>query len=303
MEVSDTETIDHDFKDLEEPCAAREEVFETTELMEHIISFLPMKKIFNVQRVSKRWNDVIAASPGIQEKMFLRLKTTPKDMYEARKLGRVDAGQSKPGSGMIADMVTVVAPNPELRYDEFCRMRRFGVTCLTHGNSVVLRWGPAPIRECLSLLDTYISDPPCKVAEVCLTVRFKIPADEFGCPQSKPEYPIKIWVDGVIASSESGLTFQDVLRAALYARRQTKCKDDFRFPSPYFGKKGAPQYKTFSWNSSDQLRDVIGLLPKYTGIHEILDCPMMELKLTLLDDVAAPTPEEWAVLRKEISPR
>lgn len=301
-EVSDTETIDYDTADLKKAHSSRQNVFATTELLEHIISFLPMKKIFNVQRVSKRWQDVISTSPSIQEKMFLRPKTTPKEVYGARRLGQ-DVHWLMFGSSMARDIVTMVTLNPELRYDEFCRMRRFGVTCLTHGKSVVLRWGPAPIRQCLSLMDTYISDPPCKAAEVCLTVRFKTPADEFGRPQAKPEYPMKIWMDGIIARSESGLTFQDVLRAALYARGQAECKDDFRFPSAFTGMAGASPYKTFSWDSGDQLRDVIELLPKYTGIHEILDSPTTELKLTLLDNIAAPTPEEWASLRQESTPR
>jgi hypothetical protein len=46
-----------------------------------------MKKIITTQRISEQWRDVIATSPSIQETMFLRLKTTPKETCEPHKLG------------------------------------------------------------------------------------------------------------------------------------------------------------------------------------------------------------------------
>lgn len=83
--------------------------------------------------------------------------------------------------------------------------------------------------------------------------------------------------------------------AALNARGQTECKDDFNFPS----KLDAFRYKTFSWPPDDSLRETIGRLPEYTEIPEVLDCVLMEFKMTLLDDVAAPTPQELVELRRE----
>jgi hypothetical protein len=59
------------------------------------------------------------------------------------------------------------------------------------------------------------------------------------------------------------------------------------------------RYKTFSWAHNDSLKEAINRLPEYSKIPEILDCALMVLKLTLLDDVAAPTPEERALLRQE----
>lgn len=44
-EVSDAETIDHAPTDLEEPGSTYQDVFGTTELLEHIISFLPVKDL------------------------------------------------------------------------------------------------------------------------------------------------------------------------------------------------------------------------------------------------------------------
>ena len=167
----------------------------------------------------------------------------------------------------------------------------------------MVRWGPAPIKQCQSLFDTYISGPPCKKAEVCLTVRFK--KEVRGVSDSASEYSIKIWVSGITASSESGLTFQDVLRAALNARTGIECKDDFNFPSKldHPNELSALRYRTFSWAPNESLRDMIGDLLEHTGIPEVLNCVLMELKLTLLDDIAAPTPQERAEVHQGSNPR
>jgi hypothetical protein len=296
QEVLDTETIDHEPKNSEEARSARQDVFETIELLENIVSFLPAEKIFNIQRVSKQWKAVIAASPSIEEKMFLRLKTAPKETYEPHALGwRISALQyhRRPSA------FTLVTLNHQLRHDPICSLRRWGLTCAGHERRVMVQWGPAPIRQCHSLFDTYICDPPSKRAEVCLTVSFK--KEVRGASDSDTKYPTKIWVSNVTAKSESGLTFQDVLRAALNAHGQTECKDDFNFPSElqHPSELDMLRYKTFSWAHNDSLKEAINRLPEYSKIPEILDCALMVLKLTLLDDVAAPTPEERALLRQE----
>jgi hypothetical protein len=129
QEVSDTETIDHEPKNSEEARSASQDVFETIELLENIVSFLPAEKIFNIQRVSKQWKAVIAASPSIEEKMFLRLKTVPKEMYEPHALGwRISALQyhRRPSA------FTLVTLNHQLRHDPICSLRRWGLTCPGH---------------------------------------------------------------------------------------------------------------------------------------------------------------------------
>jgi len=292
-EVSDTETIDHEPTDLDDPRSACHKVLETTELLEHIISFLPMKKIFTIQRVSKQWRDVIATSPSIEEKMFLRLKITPKETCEPSALGWSTNGLQRVRRPPPS-LLTLVSLNPELRPDPLCKNQRFGLTCAGHGRRVMVQWGPTPIKRCHSLFDTYISDPPCKNAKLNLTVRFK--KQVRGVADSDSEYPIKLWVSYITASSDSGLTFQDVLRAGLNARGQTECKDDFNFPSKFehHSKNGIFRYRTFSWAPDLSLREVIDSLPKYTKIPEVLDCVLFELKMTLLEDIAAPTPQERA---------
>jgi hypothetical protein len=300
-EASDTETIDHEPIDLDSLRSACQSVLETTELLEHIISFLPMKKIFHIQQVSKQWRNVIATSPSIEEKMFLRLKTTPKETCDPREvewLNRVLQRHRRP----VPSTFTLVSLNPELKHDAVCTMRRCGLTCARHGTRVMVQWGPAPIKQCHSLFDTYISDPPCKRVEVSLAVRFN--RKSRSVQDSESEYPIKLWLSNITASSDSGLTFQDILRAALNAQGGIECKDDFNFPSQFEhpSKSDVFRYRTFSWPPDDSLRDVIGRLPEYTEISEVLDCVLMELKLTLLDDVAAPTQQELAELRRRSEP-
>ena len=62
------------------------------------------------------------------------------------------------------------------------------------------------------------------------------------------------------------------------------------------------RYKTLTWDDDDSLRDVISRLPKYSKIPNVLDCPIMELKLALLDNVAAPTEKERTLLRQVTNP-
>lgn len=57
--------------------AARRAVFDTPELLENVISFLPVIDILtNVQRVSRAWNTVIKTSHTLQTKMWLRSRET-----------------------------------------------------------------------------------------------------------------------------------------------------------------------------------------------------------------------------------
>jgi hypothetical protein len=55
----------------------RESVFGTAELLENILSFLPVKNVFCVQSVSRTWSSVIGSSVTLQQKMFLRPRDRP----------------------------------------------------------------------------------------------------------------------------------------------------------------------------------------------------------------------------------
>lgn len=53
--------------------AARKAVFNTPELLENIVSFLPHTDILTkVKRLSRHWNEVVDSSPVIKTELWLR---------------------------------------------------------------------------------------------------------------------------------------------------------------------------------------------------------------------------------------
>lgn len=52
--------------------SSTEKVLKTTELLENIISFLPMRQILGKARVSRKWKSVIDHAPSIHSSLFLR---------------------------------------------------------------------------------------------------------------------------------------------------------------------------------------------------------------------------------------
>jgi hypothetical protein len=54
--------------------APRQAALNTTEILENILTYLPNRAVFGVQRVCRQWRNTIASSPTIQEKLFLRLR-------------------------------------------------------------------------------------------------------------------------------------------------------------------------------------------------------------------------------------
>lgn len=63
-------------------------MLDTTELLECVLSHLPPKQIFGVQRVASLWRDVIARSLGIQEKLFLKLQHKPAELWALLECAR-----------------------------------------------------------------------------------------------------------------------------------------------------------------------------------------------------------------------
>jgi len=52
--------------------AARKAVFNTSELLENIISFLPHVDILKTQRLSRQWKNAVDSSPSLQTKLWLK---------------------------------------------------------------------------------------------------------------------------------------------------------------------------------------------------------------------------------------
>jgi hypothetical protein len=162
---------------------------------------------------------------------------------------------------------------------------RFGTSCIDYGMRVKLEWGPGQIREYSSLLDTYVSDPPCNRVHVGLHMHFRDRATMF---------PVEIWADGVVTGLEEGLTFGDIVRAALNARGWRSSSEDYRV-------------RSCLTTNDFTLEEALDRLWEYTGIPTHLNRPLISIDLCLLDDVVTPTPEELAAiapkLRHESTPR
>lgn len=172
-------------------------VFGTCELLEDILSYLPLKDLFVVQRVSRQWSGVISGSPVLQENMFLRLKSTaPKETWFGVGILTISdlttwTGYHPLSSGryvhvMTGDVIgfrrlensstthkklympTTLNPvlqmshplQPTLKRLAFCKQE-----------AVSIRVRSSALHEKSSLWDMYISDPPCQ------KVRLKLPIE------------------------------------------------------------------------------------------------------------------------------
>lgn len=236
--------------------SSRRAVFDTNELLENILSYLPLQELFNLQRVSQQWRGVIAASPGLQEKMFLRLQSaTPEDtwtvdLYNPRashkilsrteredaaagspKFRRVDGDQTEKQGHYIPTTL-----NPLMRISSCGRTRRHGFLIArslfdhptpyrNHLNPVLatmtaiervfaswtdvvtVRIHPTAFRRNSSFLDMYLSNPPCRVAEGNIMVKFK-GSRTLSTATPEPQRGFRI-------ESDTGITLGNVVTAAL----------------------------------------------------------------------------------------
>lgn len=151
----------------------------TTEILENVLSFLPPKNIFSVQRVCRQWKDVIDSSPAIQEKMFLRLQNKAPETWrlteenDQPRMVKVPAGAIGDDvlhgdwySHPMGSYYTPVTLNPFLRLRASCftideRLYRFVSEDaeLRHRS----QFGQHP-----SYMQTHITDPPCNFLVVTL---------------------------------------------------------------------------------------------------------------------------------------
>jgi hypothetical protein len=59
------------------------QVFNTTELLEHILSFLPMPQVLGKARVARNWKAVIDESPALQKKLFFRQPDNQTEVFQS----------------------------------------------------------------------------------------------------------------------------------------------------------------------------------------------------------------------------
>lgn len=208
--------------------STRRAVLHTSGLLENVLLHLPLRDLFVFQGVSKQWHTVIASSPGLQEKMFLRLQSaTPDetwvlDGYDyARafgsasafrqhlkshgspklRLARVDDGQTTNNS-----LLTPMTLNPVLRhfYHKVSAIQR---VCLSWKEYVTICIRPAGLRRHSSLLDMHIFDPPCQVIAENVAIEFKKASPYFSSSGNGLG-------DGFCFESDTGLTIREILMRA-----------------------------------------------------------------------------------------
>ncbi|KAI7281649.1 hypothetical protein KC345_g4018 [Hortaea werneckii] len=108
--------------------AARNAVLHTTELLENILYFLPMKDLLFAQRVCTRWRELIQRSIPLQEALFLRPRELDvywklvKEPGVHPKLVKIDEeGYSQ---GQKGEVFKAAIPNPLLcKVDEYSASR------------------------------------------------------------------------------------------------------------------------------------------------------------------------------------
>jgi hypothetical protein len=198
----------------------RRAALDTTQILENVLSFLSPRSLFAFQRVSRQWKGLIARSPPIQEKVFLRCQAKapevwmligPKprpsvppgeiralkySLFESRRMFRtvsaaeVESGDWKGKSGGAQQLFTPVTLNPWLR-------RRSPVD-----ENACVEWSRSELHS--SLRNTYLTDPPCK--EVTATMGFQHPWYHhhiLGSATIRSDKPLTLRdiVDGTLAST------------------------------------------------------------------------------------------------------
>jgi hypothetical protein len=205
-------------------------VLSTTELLEQVLSFLPFKKIFIAQRVSKYWKDVIADSPDIQQKLFNRLSTKPRELWA---LFKRETRHSDPDSAETSGLTGVqeysmqkvdqpqhyvypytwliVDLNPMMTMDTGPFARRklpafkgvsqdFGI----RGEIVCYTGTMDALKQRATM---YLSDPPCLSASLGVTAFYR------DADASATTFPIKVCMPGLDLRSATGLKVGHVLKA------------------------------------------------------------------------------------------
>jgi hypothetical protein len=246
--------------------SSRRAVFDTNELLENILSYLPFKELFVLQSVSRQWRGVIASSPGLQETMFLRPhSTTSKNTWILENFAYHAPLENIGGYRNYVELAGVprfrlndgrktsrCAPlipltlNPVFRlvdyfhvndsYDNGWVLNRhyevalLGVasmpavarSCISLVDTVAMCISPAALRRDCSLRDLYISEPPCRVADVKLLVKFQ---GEKPCVPRLTNETLNPGT-GFRVESESGITIGDILKAASNSTEFNCCEFD-----------------------------------------------------------------------------
>lgn len=255
--------------------ASRQAVLQTNELLEGILSFLPPKQLFVVQRVCKQWRDIIASSPELQKKMFLRVDERPRHNW-GLKVDYLNSDPSKHFQVRKFDnsplprpwsQVTPIILSPHLKNvqdddEDFL------------GPSWEDRVGfelpcDLPIGSRISILDTYFSDPTSNDFTLYLDFKFE---------PAIPTYS-RLIVSPVQFQTRKALRFHEVIKRAMAIRTIAELSSDCHQKDD----------KT-EWFRDLTMTEIINKL------QQRYECTALLCKSSMifLDKVVAPCEQQWA---------
>jgi len=261
----------------------RRVVFETVEILENILLFLPAKELFGVQCVSSLFRDIVTTSPSIQDKLFLQLRNEPRetwmlndheaeprwwkrDYVSKRRFTSWTNGEKTEGS-----LFTPVQLNPLLsntcsqKYPVATgRLSSVNLECLSLEFQM-----PLCLKD--SWMDTYVSDPPC--LKVQMQVDFAVPTDPEHTGSAKKTF-----------ESDRPLTIGEMLEGILSAEDSLWWLNGPSWPK----QTGRP------------LKEMIGELERSTGQKAMVQCPFGDRALFVLFGVVVPSEEDRKRVRTRI---
>lgn len=260
-------------------------VFGTAELLEQIICYLPMKKVIDVQLVAKQWNNVIAGSPSIQEKLFTRRESEGQEIWVLVKrkpvrgpiYDRPKRVEALPPPGTL--VLTPVTLNPMLHETRTWREPngfRFPISSMPDRVSISFcAWANALRYNESCIRNMFITDPPCTAVRIHYLIIY------LGFPETRLQHPhpdyfdrnhpkqdaLSVKISGITVESACGLTMRDIFKAALHSRGKARLSLTGGF---YHERRDATVY---------EMLDLLMLTFGWTSVPE---SPFMELSMNSL---------------------
>lgn len=299
--------------------AACKAVFETYEMLDNTLSFLPQKDLVLYKRVSKQFKSVIDGSATIQDVMFLR------PVYEPRQTWLVELGRRSPGSDVYQRITSIkpISDNPFMLKQTAKRTPGFQVHCLCtpvvlspclvghrsarrpggtiYDDEVILfsskskdrihrhyrqQIGGQQQQQRSTVLDTYISKPACRRVAVYNEVNYRFPGGLVEIRRVASSFSIEL---------EAGITLRDIFTAAFTSKGPIEVRrydDDadiprhlrkhnpaFEPPKELFDNVSMDDVVQQSMSRGDILAADIGKRRSRIGVH-----------------VCIPTDKEWATV-------
>lgn len=198
--------------------APRRAVFNTAELLEIILLFLPARSVYSACRVSQQWNALVRTSIAIQQKLLIK-PSTPKQAWQVSNHDcSVVPAQTPPLLESNTDTETPVVANPVI-INPLLAARYESLGCHT---SLWPIWDAANLtisdktmnkmnlgRPARSSLLSQLTDPPCQKVVIKRRWQSKEKVEPGGREIRDTGY--MRWA--VQKSAEDGVTFGDLFHA------------------------------------------------------------------------------------------